>query len=151
MTLSGSGSLLVMEMSFKRGQTCHDKESSEIAKERYLAPGQNRIDTHPASPEVSQIHEAVDFFAISLLIRGRSFWTSSPEIGLRSQRRKNALARIIGETLTTSFQHLHLATANHRWPSDICPVPLLVNDLPCERLLPSNMSSCPQSLPQHTH
>jgi len=34
----------------------HDKERSEIAKERYLASGQNRIDTHPASPKVSQIH-----------------------------------------------------------------------------------------------
>ena len=53
--INGSGSLLVMEMSFKRGQTCHDKERSEIAKERYLASGQNRIDTHPASPKVSQI------------------------------------------------------------------------------------------------
>jgi len=38
-----------MEMSFKRGQTCHDKERSEIAKERYLASGQNRIDTGSGS------------------------------------------------------------------------------------------------------
>jgi hypothetical protein len=44
-----------MEMSFKRGQTCHDKERNEIAKERYLAPSQNRIDTHLASPKVRQI------------------------------------------------------------------------------------------------
>jgi hypothetical protein len=34
--------------------------------------------------------------------------TSSQEIGLRSQRRKNALAKINGETPTTYFQHLHL-------------------------------------------
>jgi hypothetical protein len=58
---SGSGSLLVMEMSFKRGQTRRDKERSESAKERDLAPSQNRIDTHPASPEVSQTHQVSRF------------------------------------------------------------------------------------------
>jgi hypothetical protein len=40
----GSGSLLVMEMSFKQGQTCHERERSEIAKERYLASGQIWVD-----------------------------------------------------------------------------------------------------------
>ena len=52
---SGVGALLVRETSFKRGQICHEKESGEIAKERYLAPNQNRLDTHPASPNVRHI------------------------------------------------------------------------------------------------
>lgn len=45
-----------MEASFKRGQTYHDRENRESAVERYLASGQTRVHTHPASPKVSQNH-----------------------------------------------------------------------------------------------
>src|SRR5437588_11471052 len=48
-------------------------------------------------------------FDITLLIRGCSSSTSSPEIDLRSQKRKNTPAKIIGETPTTKFQHLQVA------------------------------------------
>jgi hypothetical protein len=50
-----------MERSFKRGQTYHDEERSEIVKERYLASGQTRIDTYPASPKVSQTRRILGF------------------------------------------------------------------------------------------
>ena len=43
-----------------------------------------------------------------MLIRGCSSLTGSPGISLRSQRRKNAPARIVSETLTTQFQHSHI-------------------------------------------
>ena len=46
-------------------------------------------------------NEVVDFLAITLLIRGYSSLASNLEISLRSRRKKNALARIIGETPTT--------------------------------------------------
>jgi hypothetical protein len=51
----GSGSLLVKETSFKRDQSWHEREISKVAKGSYLAPGQTWLDTHPASPKVSQI------------------------------------------------------------------------------------------------
>ncbi len=45
---------------------------------------------------------------ILLIKQGVLFLDRFPELGLRSQKRKNALARIFGETPTTSFQHLHI-------------------------------------------
>jgi hypothetical protein len=53
-SLHESGSLLVMEVSFKPSQTCHDREWKEIAKERYPTSDQTWADTHPASPKVIQ-------------------------------------------------------------------------------------------------
>ncbi len=55
-------------------------------------------------------NEAVDFLAITLLIRGCSSSASSLEIGLRSERRGNAPARRMRATPTTSFQHVHKRT-----------------------------------------
>jgi hypothetical protein len=57
LTIKGSGSILVMETFFKRGQACHDRENREIAMEKYLASGQTWVDTYPASPKLSQNQE----------------------------------------------------------------------------------------------
>jgi hypothetical protein len=63
-----------METFFKQGQTCHDRENREVAVERYLASGQILVDTHPASPRVSQIHSEGNFCIIKRAV-------SSPDEG----------------------------------------------------------------------
>ena len=60
-----------------------------MAKERDLAPSQNRIDTHPASPKVSQIHLIVKFLQnppVSFQNLQVVVQVSSPSMRLNSTR-----------------------------------------------------------------